>query len=177
MEFFPDGVRVAVPSFHKLLHALGLNARLNPGWWEVKYALPSKISGAYFRVESTAAQKYQPITFAVLRTRLLQVVNGRIRNGEFTERGLARLVGLSQPQVHNLLKGARRLSSDTADLLMARLGISILDLIADVINGKEAGEHALFGPQEASPVLAVIVPARKQTVSFPTPLVGAKQAS
>jgi transcriptional regulator with XRE-family HTH domain len=67
--------------------------------------------------------------FGALRERLRNLVNMRIGNGEFTERGFARMVGVSQPQVHNILKGARGLSLDVADLMLAKLGISIVDLL------------------------------------------------
>jgi transcriptional regulator with XRE-family HTH domain len=61
---------------------------------------------------------------------LLRVyLNLRIRRGDFTERGLARRVGISQPHLHNVLKGARAMSTETADLILRRLGLSILDLL------------------------------------------------
>ena len=66
--------------------------------------------------------------FEDLRLRLRDLVNARIRNGEYTERGLARLIGVSQPQFHNCLKGARNLSLDLADALLVTLGVSVLDL-------------------------------------------------
>ena len=50
-------------------------------------------------------------------------------NGDFTERGLARILGVSQPQMHNVLKGARKLTPELADRLLARLGIDLLDLL------------------------------------------------
>lgn len=65
----------------------------------------------------------------MLRTRLLQQVNLRIHNGEFTERGLARILGVSQSQTHNVLKGARLLQIQLADRILARLGISAVDLL------------------------------------------------
>jgi transcriptional regulator with XRE-family HTH domain len=72
------------------------------------------------------------VGFVFLRCRLLEIVANRINNGEFTERGLARLIGVSQPQIHNVLKGARNLSHETADLLLEKLGISIADLLVPV---------------------------------------------
>jgi transcriptional regulator with XRE-family HTH domain len=65
---------------------------------------------------------------AALHRRIVQSVNVRIRNGECTERRLARLAGLSQPHVHNVLKGVRELSVDVADRMMECLGMSLLDL-------------------------------------------------
>jgi transcriptional regulator with XRE-family HTH domain len=69
------------------------------------------------------------ITFGVLQARLIVFVNNRIKNGDFTERGLARVLGISQPQLHNVLKGARRLHPDLADRLMGKFGIDVRDLI------------------------------------------------
>jgi plasmid maintenance system antidote protein VapI len=84
------------------------------------------------------------LTFADLRQRLLLVINRRINNGEFSERGLARIVGISQPQVHNVLKGARSLTPETADLLLEKLGISLLELLT-------AGEVQLAANLELFP--------------------------
>ena len=69
------------------------------------------------------------IGFDVLRHRLLDHLRHRIRNGENTERGLALKAGISQPHLHHLLKGVRRLNADTGDQLMQNLGISVLDLL------------------------------------------------
>jgi plasmid maintenance system antidote protein VapI len=71
------------------------------------------------------------VTFEVLRTRLIQRVKLRINNGEFTERGLARILGISQSQTHNVLKGARMLRMQLADRILTRLGLSAMDLLTD----------------------------------------------
>jgi plasmid maintenance system antidote protein VapI len=52
----------------------------------------------------------------------------RMANGESTERSLAGRVGVSQPQIHNVLKGARKLTPELADRILQVLGISVLDL-------------------------------------------------
>ena len=69
------------------------------------------------------------LTFVSLRQRLLDHLRRRIRNGELTERGLARLTGISQPHVHNVLKGIRALSPELADVVLTSLHLSALDLI------------------------------------------------
>ncbi|MBV9613681.1 MAG: helix-turn-helix transcriptional regulator [Acidobacteriaceae bacterium] len=43
---------------------------------------------------------------------------------------MARILGISQPQIHNVLKGARRLRPELADRLIANLEITVLDLLA-----------------------------------------------
>lgn len=83
--------------------------------------------GLYFTLESLRA--LEKINFGILHGRLIVLVKGRIHNGEYTERGLARLLGVSQPQLHNVLKGARRLNPDLADRMMARLGVTALELL------------------------------------------------
>lgn len=80
-------------------------------------------------MESKTANKR--VTFRVLQARLITIVNARIRNGDFTERGLARILGVSQPQIHNVLKGARKLQPELADRLIDSLNMSVLDLLED----------------------------------------------
>ena len=75
------------------------------------------------------------MTFTTLQQRLLAHVRQRIRAGELTERGLARLIGVSQPHVHNVLKGVRALTPDTADLVMVRLRLSVQDLLDSEYGG------------------------------------------
>jgi transcriptional regulator with XRE-family HTH domain len=67
--------------------------------------------------------------FETLQMRLLDRVNRRVRNGELTERGLARRIGISQPHMHHILKGARGLSVETADRILRHLSISLVELL------------------------------------------------
>jgi hypothetical protein len=68
------------------------------------------------------------LTFQDARLRLLAYVRNQVRNGEFTERGLARLIGISQPHAHNVLKGVRTLSPEIFDLALKYFHLSLLDL-------------------------------------------------
>jgi len=68
------------------------------------------------------------LTFQDAQQRLLAYVRERIHNGELTERGFARMLGVSQPHVHNVLKGVRNLSTEISDSILRMLQISILDL-------------------------------------------------
>jgi plasmid maintenance system antidote protein VapI len=70
----------------------------------------------------------QRANFGTLQARLLRLLSSRINNGEFTERGLARLIGVSQPQFHNVLKGKRKLQTKLADRILQKFEISVLDL-------------------------------------------------
>lgn len=69
------------------------------------------------------------IDFAQLHARLIEHLLERVRNGEITERGLSRLTGVSQPHIHNVLKGKRLLSPASADGILRHLHIDVLDLL------------------------------------------------
>ena len=87
------------------------------------------------------------VTFAVLQARLIAAFVNRIRNGDFTERGLARILGISQPQIHNVLKGVRKLQPELADRMMRVAGLTVLDLLHD----DELYEEALSRDRVAVP--------------------------
>jgi len=69
------------------------------------------------------------LTFQDAQLKLLTYVRSQIRNGELTERGFARSVGISQPHVHNVLKGVRNLSPEFFDLALKYFHLDMLDLI------------------------------------------------
>ena len=69
------------------------------------------------------------MTFHDLQERLLEELRQRVRSGAATERGLARHTGISQPHLHNVLKGKRMLSLERADSVLHSLQIDILNLI------------------------------------------------
>ena len=68
--------------------------------------------------------------FQELERRFIEHLRQRIRSGELTERGLARLAGVSQPHVHNVLKGKRIFSTAMADVILRVLRLDLLDLIS-----------------------------------------------
>jgi len=68
------------------------------------------------------------MTFAEIQRRLLAEIRERMRNGQISERRLAHLIGISQPHMHNVLKGARVLSPRIADRILSRLRMSLPDL-------------------------------------------------
>jgi plasmid maintenance system antidote protein VapI len=68
------------------------------------------------------------MSFERLTTSVLEHARERVRNGDFTERGLARLLGISQPHAHNVLKGVRPLTPELFDTMLKRLGMDLLDL-------------------------------------------------
>lgn len=69
------------------------------------------------------------VNFDVAKKRLIRFVSLRIQNGVCTQRQLAKLVGVSQPQLHNVLKGVRALNGELADALLAHFEISLIDLL------------------------------------------------
>lgn len=64
-----------------------------------------------------------------LHQRLIELARQRVRSGELTERGLARLCDMSQPHVHNVLKSIRTLSPGSAGRLMRALKVTVPELL------------------------------------------------
>jgi transcriptional regulator with XRE-family HTH domain len=79
------------------------------------------------------------ISITALLDRLIQAVVLKLNNGEATERSLARLMGVSQPQMHNVLKGKRRLQPELADRLLKEFNLKIVDLLCAPA-GVDAGD-------------------------------------
>jgi len=71
------------------------------------------------------------MAFDELRQRLLAEIRDRLRSGQISERRLAHLIGISQPHMHNVLKGTRGLSHQIADRILSRLRISLPDLLPE----------------------------------------------
>lgn len=69
------------------------------------------------------------VTFQDLQACLLEELRHRVRSGAATERGLARLSGISQPHLHNVLKGKKILSMEKSDIVLRRLQIDVLQLV------------------------------------------------
>jgi len=69
------------------------------------------------------------VDFGELQLRLVRHLQGRIRGGEITERRLARVVDVSQPHLHNVLKGKHAFSMAMADKILRHLKLDLLDLI------------------------------------------------
>jgi hypothetical protein len=99
------------------------------------------------------------VSFALLRERLLDRLRRLVSNGAFTERGLARFLGISQPHAHNVLSGVRQLTPELFDAVLVRLRIDVLDLYkqqeivahADAANTRERRKWAEV-PLLSSPI-------------------------
>lgn len=70
------------------------------------------------------------MNFEFLFARLIVRVREMVTNGELTERRLAKIVGISQPHIHNILKGIRPLTPELSDRLLRGVHLSVTDLIA-----------------------------------------------
>src|SRR5579872_1518322 len=81
-----------------------------------------------------------PTGFEVLHSRLVALVTHKLRSGEVTERGLARLTGVSQPHLHNVVKGVRLFSAQMADKVMEGLHVDLLTLLGEELALQETAE-------------------------------------
>ena len=81
--------------------------------------------------------------FQELQSRLVGIARARIRAGELTERGLARLASISQPQMHHVLKSIRGLSTGSADRLMRALDLRVPDLLWRISTEPDAAVRAI----------------------------------
>jgi hypothetical protein len=95
--------------------------------------------------------------FIDLQTLLLESLRTRVRNGELTERGLAKLVGVSQPHIHNVLKGTRQLSMNLADQILTHLNLSVFDLVEP---GQLPPSAAPVGPETADRTFVPVLEGR-----------------
>jgi transcriptional regulator with XRE-family HTH domain len=69
------------------------------------------------------------LDFQRLHLRLVTHLRDRVESGLSTERSLARMTGVSQPHLHNVLKGKRSLSIEMADRILDRLDLDLKDLM------------------------------------------------
>jgi transcriptional regulator with XRE-family HTH domain len=64
------------------------------------------------------------VGFEHLSVSLVAFLRRKVSNGEWTERSLALRAGISQPHVHQVLRGTRQISPPLADRLMEVASIS-----------------------------------------------------
>jgi len=67
--------------------------------------------------------------FAEMQRRLVAYLREKVRNGDITERRLARITSVSQPHIHNVLSGKRGFSMEMADQVLRALRIDLLDFL------------------------------------------------
>jgi hypothetical protein len=83
------------------------------------------------------------VYFQELQVRLVDIARDRVRTGDLTERGLARMCGVSQSHMHNVLKRIRVLSMGSADRLMRALEVQTSDLLWHFSTESNAGVCAI----------------------------------
>ena len=69
------------------------------------------------------------LDFQELQRRLVAYLRESVRNGEMTERRLARITGISQPHIHHVLRGKRGFSIMAADQGLRTLHNDLLDFL------------------------------------------------
>ena len=69
------------------------------------------------------------LDFAELQRRLVAYLSEKVRNGDITERRLARITGVSQPHMHHVLCGKRGFSMEMADQVMRALRKNLVDFL------------------------------------------------
>jgi hypothetical protein len=110
------------------------------------------------------------VTFQLLLFRLRELLREKVRNGELTERGMARSTGVSQPHLHNILKGIRDLPPELADALLILAGLNLFNLIGIKQLEEEAGVPvAVLGNAQSniSEIERVIAKLDAPMVNFP----------
>jgi len=75
--------------------------------------------------------------------KIVEIARHHVRTGRTTERRLAREAGLSQPHLHNLLKGIRRLSPESADQILEALNLRFSDIIWWLPGDPEPGTRVI----------------------------------
>lgn len=90
----------------------------------------------------------------------------KVRSGQLTERGLAHLTGVSQPHMHNVLKGIRMLSMEYSDRIVHHLDLTVVDLLAT----GEIGLPETYSNLRVSPVPIQWVPLLRDIAGPANPL-------
>jgi hypothetical protein len=123
------------------------------------------------------------LTFREAQHKLLAYVVDRIHNGELTERGFARLIGISQPHAHNVLKRVRNLSPEIFDSILNYFHLSLLDLasleeLQSNLKKRTTKERGALAPLLDAPIgPGMPWPERtnwQKSYTFPFPALGAQ---
>jgi hypothetical protein len=83
------------------------------------------------------------VYFHELQRKLIDLARERVRAGEVTERGLAKICAISQSHMHNVLKNVRGFSTDSADRLMKALDLRVPDLLWRAPEGIDSDIRAI----------------------------------
>jgi hypothetical protein len=84
-------------------------------------------------IDAAGRKRGAPVLgLAEFAIRLQLFVRGAVRDGLWTERGLARAIGVTQPHMHNVLAGARTMSPAVGDALLLHFRLTVLDFLSDL---------------------------------------------
>ena len=91
-------------------------------------------------------------SFDGLLLRLQRQIKQKIDSGEYSERSLARVLEVSQPHLHNMLKGVRRMNPRFADRVLRKFKIDVFDLfnndeIIELLDLKDPHWSAKLSPR------------------------------
>ena len=86
------------------------------------------------------------MSFRKLQDDLLNILRDRVRNGEITERRLAKMMGISQPHMHNVLKGVRELTPELSDRILKEHRLTIRDLLGNAASQQDRGVPVIQNP-------------------------------
>lgn len=78
-----------------------------------------------------------------LLKQIVEITRHYVRSGRATERRLAKMAGISQPHLHNVLKEIRQLSPESADKLLNALDLSVPDILWWLPGDAEPGTKAI----------------------------------
>jgi plasmid maintenance system antidote protein VapI len=103
------------------------------------------------------------MNFFNLRELLLMRLRRMLETGAVSESTLARRLGVSQPHLHNTLKGVRGVTMQMADQFLESMGWSVLDLIElpDLESAAKRGRALRSGRQarlDVWPIAALVQP-------------------
>jgi hypothetical protein len=111
--------------------------------------------------------------FKELQENLIGIARGRVKAGQLTERGLARMCGVSQPQLHNVLKNIRGLSTDSADRLMHALNLTVPDLAWGISTEPDTDIRAIpIVKNRIGPGSDAVLTATRGYIRLPQSLIG-----
>ncbi len=85
------------------------------------------------------------IDFEEMHRRLVAYLLEIVRNGTVTERRIARITGISQPHIHQVLKGTKSLSMASAGQVLRAFHNDLLDFLEpeDIEEWKKRGEDVV----------------------------------
>ena len=99
--------------------------------------------GPYFYRKYTCVGAVPDLYITELCQRLIELARQTVHSGAVSERALAKRSGISQPHLHNVIKGIRALSPDAADRLMRALNVTVPQVLWSGSTGDSSATTAV----------------------------------